>query len=329
MARESNYTPTATNSLIVKMVLPRFITIKSVYNHKYLLFREGNITDENGVQMHGLLEFAGDSASPFTSFQIEPARCGNGLVHIKNCHNNKYFVRWSSTHWWMAAIADAPLENSSQWNCTLFRPIQNSQDNTIQFVHVQLGHYICLWRAAAPFTNYLFAGAPTPDKDRCDVYTITDLSITIKSVYNQKLLYFKEGNITDEFGVNMHGLLEFAGDNASPLTSFVIEPARCGNGLVHIRSCYNGKYFVRWSSTHWWIAATAEQSWEDSSQWNCTLFRPIKNSQDNTIQFVHVQLGHYLCLWRAAAPFTNYLFAGTATPDKDRCDVFTITQVGA
>ena len=40
-----------------------------------------------------------------------------------------------------------------------------------------------------------------------------------------------------------------------------------------------------------------------------------------TVRFRHVQLGQYACLWRLPPPYGDCLFAGSASIDKDLCDV--------
>ena len=75
----------------------------------------------------------------------------------------------------MVAQAEKPEEDVSKWSCTLFQPKFNDELRTVQFIHVQLGHYACLWRLKEPYGNCLFAGAPHPDKDRCDVCKVFQL----------------------------------------------------------------------------------------------------------------------------------------------------------
>lgn len=116
-------------------------------------------------------------------FKVETAESGDGrLVHIRCCYNNKYLARWSPDHWWIVAEADEPQENRSKWSCTLFEPLfvdDEDDAKTVRFRHVQLNHYACLWRAAAPHTSCLFAGSEETDKDGCDVYTIIDFESVI------------------------------------------------------------------------------------------------------------------------------------------------------
>ena len=112
---------------------------------------------------------------PYSKYQVERAKNGKGLVHIRCCYNNKYWVRWSKNHWWIVAGADEPDEDQSSWSCTLFEPVYVDGDaQTLRLCHVQLEHYACLWRLPPPYGSCLFAGSASPDKDLCDVCTIID-----------------------------------------------------------------------------------------------------------------------------------------------------------
>ncbi|CAL1377477.1 unnamed protein product [Linum trigynum] len=129
---------------------------------------------------------------------------------------------------------------------------------------------------------------------------------------------------TNEEG-GQQGLLQFTGkEAASPLAKFNVEASKTTEGLVHIRCASNNKYWRRWKSTNDWIAAAADSPEEDQSKWSCTLFKPIKVEADDQallVRFLHVQLKHYACLFAGAHPYTFFLFAGAATPNKDLFDV--------
>ncbi|KAF7142839.1 hypothetical protein RHSIM_Rhsim05G0011600 [Rhododendron simsii] len=111
-----------------------------------------------------------------------------------------------------------------------------------------------------------------------------------------------------------HGFPQFSGEEiVSPYSKFEIERAKSttaegnDNGFVHIRCCYNNKYWVANSiSSDSFIIAGADEPNEDQSQWSCTLFEPIPvdgevgSSTTTTtkttvhVRFRHVKLGHYL-----------------------------------
>lgn len=332
------------------MTLPKFVVLKSNYNNKYL----GYVPKEEFKDVHQGAEatrnsflrfYISDVDSPYTKFEVQRAEIGNGLVHLKCCYNNKYWVRWSPNHWWIVAAAQEPEEDKSKWSCTLFKPIYvDGNAKTVRFLHVQLGHYACLWRIGAPFGYCLFGGSKDPDKDSQDVVTIIDWDsllkksqsfslpryVVLKSNYNNKYLaYVPKYEFKDiDQGVEptRNSFLQFfITEDVSPYTKFEVHKAKIGNGLVHIRCCYNNKYWVRWSKNHWWIVAAADEPEENQSQWSCTLFKPIDVDRDaKSVRFMHVQLGHYACLWRIGPPFGDCLFGGSKDPNGESCDVVTV-----
>ncbi|KAG5547073.1 hypothetical protein RHGRI_012938 [Rhododendron griersonianum] len=103
---------------------------------------------------------------------------------------------------------------------------------------------------------------------------------------------------------DLHGFLQFSGEEiVSPFAKFEIERAKTARntGFVHIRCCYNNKY---WVARGPFIVAGADEPNEDQSQWSCTLFEPIPvygegrstgstNSTTVHVRFRHVQRGDY------------------------------------
>jgi hypothetical protein len=68
---------------------------------------------------------------------------------------------------------------------------------------------------------------------------------------------------------------------------FFVEPSRKG-GFLHVRSCYNNKYWVPVQDSGRWIIGTADEPKEDMSKpTSCTLFQalPVKD-KDNSIRLV-------------------------------------------
>ncbi|KAF7142995.1 hypothetical protein RHSIM_Rhsim05G0011800 [Rhododendron simsii] len=135
--------------------------------------------------------------------------------------------------------------------------------------------------------------------------------------------------------VGLHGLLQFTGEEIVSLyAKFEIEGAKStagnDNGFVHIRCCYNNKYWVARSGSDSFIIAGADEPNEDQSQWSCTLFEPIPVSGEGgnsssppnaTVRFRHVQLGRYLT--------GACLYAQSSSTDSDRLDVFGIIDWGS
>ncbi|CAI0386428.1 unnamed protein product [Linum tenue] len=318
------------------MKLPKYVVLKSMYNNKYLRYR-----DEGGEQQ-GFLQFSGDdAASPYSKFEVKVSSSRSGLIHLKCCVNKKYWVRSSPSQWWIRGAADRPEEDQSKWSCTLFKPVPIDGDvKTVRFQHVQLNHYACLFRSGPPFGDCLYAGWEAANHDLCDACAVIDWDslstriqkrvssmsqnrttlpkfVVLKSSYNSKYLRYRHE------GGEQHGFLQYSEDKAtSQYAKFEVKMAKSGDGLVHLKCCYNNKYLVRWSPKHWWIRGAADRPEEDRSKWSCTLFNPVYvNGDPATVRFLHVQLGHYACLFRSGPPFGDCLYAGWEDPNQDLCDV--------
>ncbi|KAK9950654.1 hypothetical protein M0R45_006131 [Rubus argutus] len=167
------------------VVLPRFMALKAMYNSKYLSL----IATYDPVLPVGFLKFDEEEVvNLLVKFEVEMAKSGTGLVHIRCCYNNKYLVRDNPTintccynnKYWIVAAADKPEEDKYKISCTLFEPepYDESGELEFRFRHVQLGTYACLWRMRnhIPFYGGLYTGSNVPDKDACDVFTVVNLN---------------------------------------------------------------------------------------------------------------------------------------------------------
>ncbi|GMI64361.1 hypothetical protein HRI_000105400 [Hibiscus trionum] len=99
-------------------------------------------------------------------------------------------------------------------------------------------------------------------------------------------------------GGEMDGCIKFEEGNVeSPYTKFEAEAAGA-DGLFHIRSCQNNKYWERKKIQHKdWITATAKKKEENQTKASCTLFKFITvDAFMKTVRILHVQSGNYLCL---------------------------------
>lgn len=141
--------------------------------------------------------------------------------------------------------------------------------------------------------------------------------IVLQSKYNDKFLrYIHEDR-------QMHSFLQFSGDDVlSPYSKFEVESSKMVSGLVHLRCCYNNKYWGRSSKDNLWIICGADQQNENQFDWTCTLFQPnfVEGNSQN-LRFRHVQLKHYCSLWSAEQPFNDCLFASSEHIDKDGRDI--------
>ncbi|KAL6337933.1 hypothetical protein AAG906_005398 [Vitis piasezkii] len=246
------------------MALPRYVVLKSKYNNKYLRYIHED------VQIHGFLQFSGEEVvTPYSKYQVERAKNGGGLVHIRCCYNNKYWVRWSKNHWWIVAGADEPDEDQSSWSCTLFEPVHVDDDaQTLRFRHVQLGHYACLWRLPPPYGSCLFAGSTSADNDLCDVCTIIDWESLL---ILPKHIAFKgdNGHYLSARKIEGHPYLEFASSDIGDPT-VGNEVFTTHDGSVRIKSDYFGRF---WRRSPNWIWADSDDSTTNNSD---TLFWPVR-----------------------------------------------------
>ncbi|CAN0925556.1 hypothetical protein LINGRAHAP2_LOCUS34827 [Linum grandiflorum] len=159
------------------MKLPKYVVLKSMYNDKYLSYR-----DEAGKEQDGFLQFSeSDPTSPFSKFEIKPSTTERGSVHLISSFNNKYLIRKSPTQHWIRGAGNRPEEDKSKWSCTLFKPVPVDEYDgvdedltVVRFLHVQLDHYACLFRSGPPFGDCLFAGWKSPNQDLCDACSVID-----------------------------------------------------------------------------------------------------------------------------------------------------------
>ncbi|KAK8682439.1 hypothetical protein V6N13_054827 [Hibiscus sabdariffa] len=126
-------------------------------------------------------------------------------------------------------------------------------------------------------------------------------------------------------GGEMDGCIRFVGTNVeSPYTKFEAEAAKA-DGLFHIRSCQNNRYWERNKHPEkYWITATALKKEEDQTKPSCTLFKLVSvDAAMKTVRMVHVQSGNYLCLWRTSQPETDCcVLASYDVYDHQGCDTF-------
>lgn len=153
--------------------LPKTFALYSPQNNKYLSY----VVDDGMVE--GFLKFSADDYNTdLTKFEVVESSSGDGLVHIKSSYNNKFWRRWSSNLYWIAADADAPFENKSKWSCTLFEPVfVNGDRRTIQLKHVHLRrNAFSSVDDYEPYT-YCFSTAPkSGNGNMIDTFRIIDLA---------------------------------------------------------------------------------------------------------------------------------------------------------
>ena len=68
---------------------PSVFCLKSENNNQYLRYKNED------CQTHGVLQFSAQHAlDAYAQFQVEKAKCDDGLIHLKCRWNDKYWVRY-------------------------------------------------------------------------------------------------------------------------------------------------------------------------------------------------------------------------------------------
>ncbi|KAE8712294.1 hypothetical protein F3Y22_tig00110258pilonHSYRG00106 [Hibiscus syriacus] len=265
------------------VILPRFIVLGPVDKLNYLSYiRDGKDTD-------GYLRFFEDQAeNPYAKFEVELSDT-NGLVHIRSCQKNKYWVRTknlsltgsTSSQYWITATADKKEEDQSKESCTLFEFISvNPAVNTVRIRHVQSQCYLCLWRWSNPtYTRSVLANYKTYDGQSADIITIINWSTLL---ILPRYVAFKGNN--DRYlclrSIQGHPYLQFvSGDIGDSTVACEIIPTNDGN--IRIKQVSNNKF---WRRSPNWIWADTDDT---SSNNKDTLFRPLK-IDDKTISLMNL-----------------------------------------
>ncbi|CAL1380231.1 unnamed protein product [Linum trigynum] len=311
-----------------------------MYNNKYL-----RCINESGKQQ-GFLQFSGDDAASLDS-RFEIITTSSGLIHLKCCSNNKYWQRSSPSHWWIrCGPAASPVKTQSNWSCTLFEPVPvDGLDGAFRFRHVELKQYAGSFNSGPPFGDCLYAGSEDPnEEDLHDVFVVIDATsskkpprknvtttlpsfVAIKSRYNHKYVRYRGGH-----GDEQEGFLQVSEENPTAIGGYAkFEVVRVKNDgeLVHLKCCSNSKYWRSSSEGRWWISGSAAKLKENSSDWACTLFKPVYVDGDGdgtSVRLLHVQLGRYACLFRSNSAFGGCLYAASDDPSSDLADVFTFVD---
>nr|AIU47277.1 amaranthin-like lectin [Linum usitatissimum] len=156
------------------MKLPKYVVLKSMYNNKYLSYR-----DEPGKEHDGFLQFSEDDpTSLYSKFEVKMSTSEKGSFHLMCSFNDKYLVRKSSSENWIRGSSNQSEEDKSKWSCTLFKPVLVTDHNgdqksmVVRFLHVQLNHYACLFKGDPK--DCLYAGWSSPNKELCDACSVID-----------------------------------------------------------------------------------------------------------------------------------------------------------
>uniref|UniRef100_A0A0A8YZ25 Agglutinin domain-containing protein n=1 Tax=Arundo donax TaxID=35708 RepID=A0A0A8YZ25_ARUDO len=235
--------------------LPSCAAFQSKSNGKYLRYYVG---DDEGAK-NQLLDLSGDDVlNPYTRFHVEASSKHDGLVHIRCCYNNKYWVAQQGCpdEWWIAGGADEPEEDLSQQSCTLFQLKPVAEDpNTIRFHHAGLGKYSGIFsdsnnRADEGVQSCLHVGS----EEQSEQFTLVILSQRLLPKY----VCFKGENGRYLSGQLLNGrnqLLFSSQDIADPTTRHT--SIANSNGTMVIKSDHFGLFWrnIHRSNLSAWIRA--------------------------------------------------------------------------
>ncbi|KAL6654194.1 hypothetical protein ACP70R_007659 [Stipagrostis hirtigluma subsp. patula] len=254
-------------------------------------------------------------ASPYTRFYIVPSREHHGLVHIRCCYDNKYWVAQQRQHhsgWAIVGGADEPEEDQSKPTCTLFKTTR-LPPSSIRLLHVHLGKYACLPASTDDSMSKLedvslslLAG---DEKDIITSFTVHDLS---EQSILPRHLAFKGDNGMYLRWINQGGCgyLQFSGRDVADKA--VVNAVQTNDdGTFRVRSSLVGKFWRR--SPNWiWADSTADAADGDDN----TLFRAVKLSDAGV--FALQNLGNdYFCKRLTTEGKRSCLNAATPTITPD------------
>ncbi|CAI0557459.1 unnamed protein product [Linum tenue] len=226
--------------------------VRSTYPMRNLRF-----TDDD-IQQHGQLQFKAETAahSPYAKFEVEPSSSVRGLVHLRSCYNNKYWVRTSPTQMWIAAHSDIPEEDQSKWSCTLFSPTYLfGRDHYFRFRHVQLDQNVCILPEGQwPFTDFLFVRTQSSNQMVEDMFVVTDWE-SLLVLPRHVVFKGDNGRFLRARVIERSNYLEFSGTSNTEATARN-EVFENPDGSVRIRSNHYGRFWRR--SPNFWI-------WGDST----------------------------------------------------------------
>ncbi|KAB2598024.1 hypothetical protein D8674_000944 [Pyrus ussuriensis x Pyrus communis] len=310
--------------------LPRFVVLKSNYNDKYLRFNiDADEKLKRVMPAARYINFTGEEAwSDYTKFEVEKAKSnGNeGLVHIRCCCNNKYWVMPACGYTQIVAGADEPDEDKSRFSCTLFEPIYAYDDSLpvhdarstnyigLRFRHVHSGKYVALVQNNPndKYWGFIYTYGESPSQKFMDVFMVIDWESLVPVELLPKHVAFKgrNGNYLSARLIDQQPhLLQFESND--------IEDPSVGNevftnadGTVRIKSNSSGKFW-RLSKDDW-ICADSDDSTDNDSD---TLFWPIKVG-DNVIALRSMRNNNF-CKRFTISTITSSLNANAPTIDKE------------
>ncbi|KAG8081558.1 hypothetical protein GUJ93_ZPchr0011g28450 [Zizania palustris] len=272
--------------------LPRCVAFRSEHNgSSYLRYVHGS----DGKTF---LEPSGhDCISPRTRFKVEPSKKHDGLVHIRCCYDNKYWVdvqqQEGDVGGWIICTAHEQDDDLVKPSCTLFKlhttATENRPHSSVKFHLAQLGKHVSSSEETGEHNIILSA------------YTVLDLS---EEKLLPKYLAIKGDNgLYLKAMLDGHNYLQFAANDIGDST-VVNTTTTNDDGTIRIKNNYFDRF---WRRSPNWIWADSS----DTSNSNVdTLFKVIKIDDYFTIK----NLGNnYFCKRLTADGKDSCLNAATAT----------------
>ncbi|KAL6654705.1 hypothetical protein ACP70R_008170 [Stipagrostis hirtigluma subsp. patula] len=256
-------------------------------------------------------------ASPYTRLYIEPSRehHGHGLVHVRCCYDNKYWVAQQRQHqggWAVVGGADEPEEDQSKPTCTLFKT-SRLPPSSIRLLHVHLGRYACLPTSPDDSMTKLedvsLSLLEEDEKDAITTFTVHDLS---EQFVLPRHLAFRGDNGMYLRWRKQEGYdyLQFSGRDVADKA--VLHAVHTNDdGAFRVRSSLVGRF---WRRSPNWIWADGDGDGGDD-----TLFRAIRLSPDAVAGVFALQnLGNdYFCKRLTTEGKRSCLNAATPTITPD------------
>ncbi|XP_037431734.1 uncharacterized protein LOC119298435 [Triticum dicoccoides] len=265
---------------------PKCVAFRSKHARKYLgSVHAGNEESRGGGRFFEELSDGADDvdvlASPYTRFYLEPSKEHDGLLHVRCCHNNKYWVAKhggeGSGHWTIG-IVNEPDDDLSKPSCTLFEPVPLTDgDNnlSIRFFRPQQTSSESDMTKEKGTTEeaYLHLGTGGHEKAVDQVKSLHDFSAIdlSKQLVLPKYVAFKGDN--DMYLrariIQKRNYLEFSSSDIADSTVVNTIFPNYANGNVRIKSNHFNRF---WRLSPNWIWADSADS---SSRDRDTLFRVV------------------------------------------------------
>lgn len=158
---------------------PKCVALRSNHGNSYLR----SVHDESQGGSIVELSSGGDGGvnNPRCRFYLEASEEHDGHLHVRCCHNNKYWVSQQRVHGdggaarWVIGTANEPEEDLSKPSCTLFKPTPASEeDGSVRFLHSQMGKYVGVLSSGD--IAHLHIAYDQEDKSLVGGFTVVDLS---------------------------------------------------------------------------------------------------------------------------------------------------------